>query len=173
MSELIKVINKSSNQLHKDVDELIKKYTRIATQIMELPPESLKRGYGRMYDVIDEKDVDRKQLLDSLEVATSKLNDVTKMLVSYKEKIDDTKKSINKKIMDNESLDKSARKVVVDELKDRPEDFESLPSDIKAIIDPSRITPYEGNGGKSKSKRPKSKRSKQKRKYTNKRRNKK
>jgi uncharacterized phage infection (PIP) family protein YhgE len=167
MSRLIGDINKSSNQLHENVDELIKNYTRIATQIMELPPESLKRGYGRLYDVIDEKDVDRKQLLDSLEVATSKLNDVTKMLVSYKEQIDDTKKSINKKIMDNDSLDKSARKVVVDELKDRQEDFESLPSDIKAIIDPSRITPYQGNGGKSKSKRPKSKRRKQNRKYTN------
>ena len=102
MSELIKVINKSSNQLHDSADDLIKRFTELATKILALSPEQLKRVYIKMFDSIDEKELDRKQLLDSLEIVTNKLNDTTKMLVSYKEKIDDTKKSINKKIMDNE-----------------------------------------------------------------------
>jgi uncharacterized protein Yka (UPF0111/DUF47 family) len=149
------------DNLHNYVDDIIQKITTSTTQIISFPQPELKRLYSKLFNVLDEKKIEITELLDSIDVATSKLNDITKILVSYEKKIDDVKKSVNNKILDNESLDKSARKVVVEQLKGRQEDFDNLPSSVKSVIDPSRLPAYEGNGGKSK-------RRKQKRRYTNK-----
>jgi len=149
------------DNLHKSVVDFDNKFTIITQKMMLFSETELKRMYTQLFDILDEKESQRKQFADSVDLATNKLNDITKILVSYEKKIDDVKKSINKKILDKESLDKSARKVVVEQLKGRPEVFDSLPSSIQSVIDPSRLPAYEGSGKKSKKR-------KQKRKHTNK-----
>ena len=72
------------------------------------------------------------------------------------EEVDKLKITINRRRLSSKSLDQSARKVVQRHI--TKEQFDDLPEGIKSIIDPSRISPYEGKGVKGQTRKRKTQR---------------
>ena len=94
-----------------------------------------------------------------LEKKDEEINESKDMLEDFQKEVDKLKITLNRRRLSSKSLDQSARKVVHRHM--TKEEFDGLPEGVKAVIDPSRISAYEGKGkrktqGKRKEKKRKS-----------------
>ena len=103
--------------------------------------------YDVLYTYLEEKDAEIKKMSLQIDEEIKALNETKDMIEDLQKEADKVKITLNKNRL-SESLDQSARKVVNRHI--TKEQFDSLPEDIKAIVDPSRISAYEGKGRKRK-----------------------
>ena len=107
-----------------------------------------KNIYNTFYTYLDKNDAEIKKMSPQIDEEIKALNEIKDMVEDYQKELDKTKITLNRKRFSYKSLDQSARKVVNRHI--TKEQFDSLPEDIKAIVDPSRISAYEGKGRKRK-----------------------
>lgn len=116
--------------------------------------------YNTFYTHLEEKDAEIKKMSPQIDEEIKVLNENKHMLEDFQKEVDKVKITLNKKRLSYKSLDQSARKVVNRHI--TKEQFDSLPEDIKSIVDPSRISAYEGKGRKRKTQRKRNKKSQRK-----------
>jgi hypothetical protein len=110
-----------------------------------------KYTYNTLYTTLDEKDAGIKEMSPRIDEEIRVLNEIKDMVEDFQKEVDKTKINLNRKRLSYKTLDQSARKVV--NIHITKEQFDDLPEDIKAIVDPSRISAYEGKGMKRETKK--------------------
>lgn len=132
----------------KKIEEEITKLKSIH-KMSEDPHFYFDRGiYNTFYTHLEEKDAEIKKMSPRIDEEIKVLNESKDMLEDFQKEVDKTKITVNRRRLSLKSLDQSARKVVHRHI--TKEQFVGLPEDIKAIVDPSRISAYEGKGRKRK-----------------------
>ena len=112
--------------------------------------------YNTFYMHLQEKDAEIKKMSSEIDEEIKVLNESKDMLEDFQKEVDKLKITINRRRLSSKSLDQSARKVVQRHI--TKEQFDDLPEGIKSIIDPSRISPYEGKGMKGQTRKRKTQR---------------
>jgi hypothetical protein len=107
-----------------------------------------KNIYNIFYTTLEEKDAEIKKMSPQINEEIKVLNEIKDMVEDFQKEVDKTKIILNRKRLSYKSLDQSARRVVNRHI--TKEQLDGLPEDIKAIVDPSRISAYEGKGRKRK-----------------------
>lgn len=115
--------------------------------------------YNTFYTHLEEKDEEIKRMSPQIDEEIKVLNESKDMLEDFQKEVDKLKITLNRRRLSSKSLDQSARRVVHRHM--TKEEFDGLPEGVKAVIDPSRISAYEGKGkrktqGKRKGKKRKS-----------------
>ena len=100
--------------------------------------------YNTFYTTLEEIDAEIKKMSPRIDAEIKVLNESKDMVEDFKKEVDKTKITLNRRRLSSESLDQSARKVVHRHM--TKEAFDGLPEGVKAVIDPSRISPYKGKG---------------------------
>jgi len=153
------IIYKMTQNYKKKIEEEITKLKSMH-KMSEEPHFYFDKGiYNTFYTHLDEKDAEIKRMSPQIDEEIKVLNESKDMLEDFQKEVDEIKITLNKRILSSKSLDQSARKVVHRHI--TKEEFDGLPEGVKAVIDPSRISAYEGKGkrktqGKRKGKKRKS-----------------
>ena len=110
--------------------------------------------YNTFYTHLEEKDEEIKRMSPQIDEEIKVLNESKDMLEDFQKEVDKLKITLNRRRLSSKSLDQSARRVVHRHMTKK--EFDGLREGVKAVIDPSRISPYKGKGKRKTQKKRKS-----------------